>query len=151
RMEFRRAGASPGAAPDVPPAPSVLEEPAVAAPEARSPETRQPAAARGPVDASSGVAAATVLIAKAVEAQATDLFLSNVADARMRVGDVLLELEGTIAAEETLIELAALDEHQRARLDQHGSVDVAFDVGGARVRVNLFRHRRGLAAAVRPI
>jgi len=113
-----------------------------------------PAPALSPARPRANVAAGGVvaeLVQQALDAQATDLFLSTAADARMRVGMELRELARTRLDDATLLEFASLDEAQRARLDAHGSVDLGLHVGGAKVRVNLFRHLGGLAAAVRPL
>src|SRR5581483_3948873 len=96
-------------------------------------------------------AAAMRLIEQAVAADATDLFLSTAADARMRVGMELHEIPASRLGEDDVLELTGLDGERRAQLDEHGSVDLALEVGATRIRANVFRHRGGLAVAVRPI
>src|SRR5690606_32281094 len=91
------------------------------------------------------------LVTRAVVAEATDLFVSSATDARMRVSGALHELPASRFDEASLLALFALDDAQRARLDAHGSVDIGLHVEGHKLRVNVFRHRGGLAAAIRPL
>lgn len=91
------------------------------------------------------------LIRRALDADATDLFVSTSSDARMRVGMELREIPGSRLDESTLLELVALDDAHHARLEKHGSVDLGLHFGDVKLRVNLFRHLGGLAAAVRPL
>jgi twitching motility protein PilT len=104
---------------------------------------------RAGIDPGDGTVAA--LIRRALEAEATDLFLSTSSDARMRVGMELHELAGTQLDESLLLALLPPDDARHARLDQHGSVDLGLRFGDVKLRVNLFRHLGGLAAAVRPL
>jgi twitching motility protein PilT len=106
-----------------------------------------PPAARG----AAGEGVVVDLIRQALDAAATDLFLSTAADARMRVGMELRELPRTRLDAEALLSFASLDGAQQARLETHGSIDLGLHVDTAKVRVNLFRHLGGLAAAVRPL
>jgi twitching motility protein PilT len=91
------------------------------------------------------------LIEHAIAAEATDLFVSTATDARMRVAGELHELPHSRFDGETLLALVGLDDARRERLEAHGSVDVGLRVHEQKLRVNLFRHRRGLAAAIRPL
>lgn len=95
--------------------------------------------------------AAAELVRRALAADATDLFLSTSADARMRVGMELREIPDSRLDEADLLALAQLDETHAARLERHGSVDLGLRFAGVKLRVNLFRHLNGLAAAVRPL
>jgi twitching motility protein PilT len=96
-----------------------------------------------------GVIAA--LIRGALDVEATDLFLSTSTDARMRVGMELRDVPGSRLDEGTLLGLISLDDAHHARLEKHGSVDLGLHFGDVKLRVNLFRHLGGLAAAVRPL
>jgi len=98
-----------------------------------------------------GVQMAEQLVARAFAADATDLFISSAADARLRVAGVLHELAGTRCAPQTILALAHLDEAQCRQLEGHGSVDVSLVLSGGRVRANVFRHHGGLSAAIRPV
>jgi twitching motility protein PilT len=122
---------------------------------ASSPERSASAVAARPVTSSRAVAATDGIVAEliqqALDADATDLFVSTAADARLRVGMELRELPRSRVDADTLLAFASLDGPQRVRLDEHGSVDLGLHVAGAKVRVNLFRHLGGLAAAVRPL
>jgi len=91
------------------------------------------------------------LVARALEVEATDLFLSTAADARMRVDRDVEEIPGTRCTAEGIFSLLRIDEAQRAVLESHGSVDLGLDLGVGRVRANVFRHREGIAAVLRPI
>ena len=91
------------------------------------------------------------LVERALKLEAIDLFLSTGADARMRIEHSLEEIPGTRCSAEEILALVNLDEEQRARVEAHGSVDLALDFDAGRVRVNVFRHQEGLAAVLRPI
>jgi len=95
--------------------------------------------------------AIAALIRRALDADATDLFLSTSADARMRVGMELRGIPGSCLDEDTLLGLIALDDAHLAKLEKHGSVDLGLHFGEVKLRVNLFHHLGGLAAAVRPL
>jgi len=136
RIQFRRAGAAD--APGAPAAAAAAAATVAAASRARTRTTTPD----GDV---------AQLIQRALEVEATDLFLSTAADARMRVGMELSEVPRSRVDEAALLELAGLDAEQRKRLDEHGSVDLGLHAGETKLRVNLFRHLGGLAAAVRPI
>ena len=88
---------------------------------------------------------------------ASDLILSSGASARMRVGGVLQELPGAALSDDDILALfaSAMNEPARERLDTHGSVDLAIEMGvagiPARFRVNIFKQQRGVVAALRPI
>jgi twitching motility protein PilT len=145
RMDFRRAGAaSSPTVPSDPSTPGAADQMSATTGLAASP-ARRPAAAsleRGSVSR---------LIREALDAEATDVFLSTSNDTRIRVDTELRTLPGSRLAEGDLLELADLDDARRARLEEHGSVDFGLRVGEEKLRVNLFRHRGGLAAALRPL
>jgi len=112
--------------------------------------TARAEAPRGPAEVpADGPLAA--LIERALAAEATDLFLSTAADARLRVGMELRELPGSRVGESDLLALARLDDAHLERLEKHGSIDLGLRFGSAKLRVNLFRHLGGLAAAIRPL
>jgi twitching motility protein PilT len=96
-------------------------------------------------------AALEALVARAIEREAMDLFLSTAADARMRIQRDLEVIPGTRCTEEEITALLRLDERELTVLRQAGSVDLALDMGIGRVRANCFRHQQGLGAVLRPI
>ena len=98
-----------------------------------------------------GASALGALVARAIEAEAIDLFLSTGSDARLRTSRELESLPNTRCSREQILELAALDDEQTGRLMTHGSVDFSLSLTAGRVRVNVFQHADGLAAVVRPI
>ncbi|MEW6270893.1 MAG: PilT/PilU family type 4a pilus ATPase [Thermodesulfobacteriota bacterium] len=138
RMCFRRADAAAPAAADATAATS-------------GPATAAPATAAAPRGEPAATGHLAELIGRAIAAEATDLFVSTASDARMRVSGELHELPESRFAEDALLALIGLDDAHRARLDAHGSVDVGLRVHDQKLRVNLFRHRFGLAAAIRPL
>lgn len=96
-------------------------------------------------------AALQALVTQALEREATDLFLSTAADARMRVQRDLVELPGTQCSAEAIFALLHVDERQRTVLAEHGSVDLALALPAGRARVNVFQHQHGIGAVIRPI
>jgi twitching motility protein PilT len=142
RLEFERSDGATRTA-DTGRSP-VASEPSASMPVEPTPDARE-------VDVAEAGGVAARIVADAVATEATDVFLSTSADARVRVGGELREIAGSRLDEATLLAIAHLDADARARLDGHGSVDTALRVGGVRVRMNLFRHRGGLAAVLRPI
>jgi twitching motility protein PilT len=83
--------------------------------------------------------------------RASDLILSTGQLPRMRVGGDLVEIAGAPIGEHDLRSLVRLDAAHERQLAEQGSVDLALEINGARFRVNVFRQRAGLAAALRPI
>jgi twitching motility protein PilT len=69
----------------------------------------------------------------------------------MRLGGDLSPLGDNPSTDDDILSL--LDAPRRAELDRHGSADTALDLGpdAPRFRVNVFRQRAGLAAALRPV
>jgi twitching motility protein PilT len=145
RMEFRRAGSTSPSGARSDPVAAGADETSTATSADASPTPRRHAAAL----LEGGEIAR--LIREALDAEATDLFVSTSNDARIRVDTELRTLPGSRLAEGDLLELADLDDARRARLEEHGSVDFGVRVGEEKLRVNLFRHRGGLAAALRPL
>ena len=139
----REASGSPAPAASAPGAAALADADPAAAP--RRPYTQ----ARPGIAPGEGAIAA--LIRRALDADATDLFLSTSSDARMRVGMELRDVPGSRLDEGTLLGLISLDDAHHARLEKHGSVDLGLHFGDVKLRVNLFRHLGGLAAAVRPL
>jgi twitching motility protein PilT len=134
-LEFRRAGA--GAPP--------------AAGETRAPDSLAAGTATAGPSEGSRAAALEALVARAIEREAMDLFLSTAADARMRIQRDLEIVPGTRCTEAEIVAFLHLDERQLDVLREAGSVDLALDMGVGRVRVNVFQHQQGLGAAIRPI
>jgi twitching motility protein PilT len=138
RLSFRPIAAPPARRLEV--VPAAASDRAEPTPRATGPESKDLLAALQRVDDERG----------------TDLILSTGCPGRMRVGGELIELDDATCTEPELLAFlgdAVTDEAMRA-LDATGSVDLALDFrasGGLRYRVNLFRQRRGLAAALRPI
>jgi twitching motility protein PilT len=145
RMEFRRAGAATSAIARSDPGSARADETSAATVADASPAPRRHATAT----LEDGSVAR--LIREALGAEATDLFVSTSNDARIRVDMELRTVPASRVAEGDLLELADLDAARRARLEEHGSVDFGVRVGEEKLRVNLFRHRGGLAAALRPL
>ncbi|HEU5056558.1 MAG TPA: PilT/PilU family type 4a pilus ATPase, partial [Kofleriaceae bacterium] len=130
------------------PAVTLRSAPAPAArKEARAPAPPPPTPPAGSEVSPSGSLA--LLLDAAVAREASDLFLSSDQRcARARVDGELVELDGSGPG--ALAELADLiDARARASLDATGSVDLALEWQGQRLRVNVFRHGGGLAAAAR--
>ena len=93
--------------------------------------------------------ALAALLAAASAREASDVFLSTSGDsARARIDGELVELDDSASA--ALAELGELlDPRARASLHETGSADLALEWQHRRLRVNLFRHGGGLAAAAR--
>jgi twitching motility protein PilT len=153
RLTFSRAGAEPGTqararAPEA----AVPEPVADAEPEWIGADASEPGSAPADVDP-----LLLALLADLERGHASDLLLSSGIAPRLRTGGALRALDGPVPDDAAILALLApaLDVRSRERLAAHGSVDVALDLpggaGGQRFRVNLFRHARGLAAALRPI
>ncbi len=92
-----------------------------------------------------------VLWERAIAEEAIDLFLSTSAPARLRVGRELREVPGTRCAAGALFSFLGLDTEQQTAFERSGNLDLAIEIDGERARVNVFRHRDGVAAALRPI
>jgi len=112
-------------------------------------------AATGQAMPSSQATADTASVARLIElamgADASDLLISSGTDARMKVGRELRPIADSACDVSAILTYFALDERQRDRFAAGRSVDVARDVEGGRIRANLFRHRDGIAVAIRPI
>jgi len=137
-----------------PDARKVARAPAPVAPASPSPSPPPAApAADPPAPASDGTVspggALAALLAVSSAREASDVFLSTSGDsARARIDGELVELDGS--ASDALAELdELLDPRARASLDETGSADLALEWQARRLRVNLFRHGGGLAAAAR--
>ena len=160
-IRFRRADAPGDAPPDARDVPAADEPSAPALPPATAAANpvADPGSAPSPrrihAQPRPGIAptsgAIADLIRRALDADATDLFVSTSSDARMRVGMELRGIPGSRLDESSLLELVTLDDAHHARLEKHGSVDLGLHFGDVKLRVNLFRHLGGLAAAVRPL
>jgi twitching motility protein PilT len=85
---------------------------------------------------------------------ASDIFLSSRKPPHIRRNGQITRLDASPPAEAQIMELLP-DEAARKELEQHGSTDFAanweFPDGPRRLRLNVFRHLDGLAAALRPI
>jgi twitching motility protein PilT len=122
------------------------------APSVGAPSPRPAAGTQSGTDEGRGdLSLIEALVRDAVAREASDLFLSTATDARMRIGVELEEITGTRVPSEAILALAPLGPSHREHLERHGSVDLALELGGARVRANVFRHNAGLAVAIRPI
>jgi twitching motility protein PilT len=159
-IRFRRAdaagaGPAPAGVPGAPPAPLSMPAPAPTPGDGALAGDAPPTPRRAYAQPRPGVAPTdgpiADLVRRALDADATDLFVSTSADARMRVGMELREIPGSRLDEGSLLELVTLDDAHHARLEKHGSVDLGLHFGDVKLRVNLFRHLGGLAAAVRPL
>ena len=109
-----------------------------------------------PVAADAGLAA---LLARAAAQGASDVVLSAGAPPAMRLRGAWSALStASLSSEQLLAFFEPLLGSRRPLFDRTGSVDLAVsipspdgDEPGVRLRVNLFRHANGVAAAVRPI
>jgi twitching motility protein PilT len=91
------------------------------------------------------------LLARALELEATDLFLSTSADARVRAAGRLEEMAGTRCTRDAILSVLGVDAPGLEQLAREGSVDLGVTLAGGRVRANVFLHKGGVAAAIRPI
>ena len=109
-----------------------------------------------PVAADAGLAA---LLARAAAQGASDVVLSAGAPPAMRLRGAWSALStASLSSEQLMAFFEPLLGSRRPLFDRTGSVDLAVTVPspdgddpGVRLRVNLFRHANGVAAAVRPI
>jgi twitching motility protein PilT len=94
------------------------------------------------------------ILAQAVDAGASDVFLSSGKAPRMRLHGTIQALDPSITTESHILGLVPA-EAGHEELDRTGSVDFgsSWPLSGRkrRLRVNVFRHAGGLAAAIRPI
>ena len=85
---------------------------------------------------------------------ASDLFLSSGKPPRIRRNGLISTLDAAVPSRQQILGLLP-DEGARLKLKQSGSVDFAvrweMPDGPRRIRVNVFRHLEGVAAALRPI
>jgi twitching motility protein PilT len=95
------------------------------------------------------------LLRQAVNAGASDLHLTVAMPPMLRVNGSLMPVAGTeplnpVETQDLVLEM--LSETQRARLERSGEIDFSYGVQGlARFRVNAFRQRGSLGAAIRII
>jgi twitching motility protein PilT len=94
------------------------------------------------------------LLEQALVLNATDLFLSSGKAPRLRKNGLISALGADPPTETQILGLLP-DEESRLTLERTGSVDFAvrweLPDGPRRLRINVFRHLDGLAAAIRPI
>ena len=94
------------------------------------------------------------VVAQALEAGASDIFLSTAKPAQMRLDGTITSLETVITDDAQILQLIPR-EISRHELDTSGNADFAVEwiVSGRshRFRINVFHHTHGLAAALRPI
>lgn len=94
------------------------------------------------------------LLDQALLQNASDLFLSSGKPPRMRRNGLIVSLDAPAPSRQQILELLP-DEAARRELEQSGSVDFAarweLPDGPRRIRINVFRHLDGVAAALRPI
>lgn len=144
------------------------QEPQGHAPAPRTRESRRPAA--GPIPAvddherpSVGRAGTPSLqpdpvlcatMEQALLAEASDLFLSSGKRAQVRLNGVINSLGTTVTSDAQILGLIPNEACER-ELEGRGSIDfgATWNLSGERhrFRINLFRHSRGLAAALRPV
>ncbi len=90
----------------------------------------------------------------ALSQNASDIFLSSGKPPRMRRSGSIVPLDARPPSSSQILALLP-DDTARERLERGGSVDFAarweFSGGPRRLRLNLFRHLDGVAAALRPI
>lgn len=94
------------------------------------------------------------LLDQALLQNASDLFLSSGKPPRMRRNGIIVSLNAGAPSRQQILGLLP-DEAATRELEQSGSVDFAvrweLPDGPRRVRINVFRHLDGIAAALRPI
>jgi len=94
------------------------------------------------------------LLDQALLQNASDLFLSSGKPPRIRRNGLITALDAEAPSRQQILGLLP-DEAARRELEQAGSVDFAvrweMPDGPRRIRVNVFRHLDGVAAALRPI
>lgn len=94
------------------------------------------------------------IIDQALARNASDIFLSSGKPPRVRVNGKITALDAGSPSHGQILDLLP-DAAVREKLERGGSVDFAacweFPGGPRRIRLNVFRHQDGLAAALRPI
>lgn len=94
------------------------------------------------------------LLDQALLQNASDLFLSSGKPPRMRWNGVIVSLDAGAPSRQQILGLLP-DEAARQELEKSGNVDFAarweLPDGPRRIRINVFRHLDGVAAALRPI
>ncbi len=94
------------------------------------------------------------LLDQALLQNASDLFLSSGKPPRIRRNGIIAPLESRAPSRGQILGLVP-DERARCELERTGSVDFAvrweLPDGPRRIRINVFRHLDGVAAALRPI
>jgi twitching motility protein PilT len=121
----------------------------------------QPAPAPAPMDAGGGGPSPTrpdpelvALLDQALLHNASDLFLSSGKPPRIRRNGLIGSLDAGAPSRAQILGLLP-DAEARRGLEQSGSVDFAarweLPGGPRRIRINVFRHLDGVAAALRPI
>jgi len=94
------------------------------------------------------------ILHQALMRNASDLFLSSGKQPRIRQNGVICPLDTHAPGERQILEMLP-DEDARRELERSGSVDFAarweMPDGPRRIRINIFRHLDGVAAALRPI
>ena len=144
RIEIHAAGAMPPAAEEDDPLTKAVAD------FAKSQESAIP---KTPPPARSGPDL-LALIDQAASLDASDLFLSSGKHPRVRRNGVLSFLDADPPDAAKILELIP-DEASRREFDESGSVDFGarweLSEGSRRFRINVFRHRDGVAAALRPI
>ena len=94
------------------------------------------------------------LLEQALLQNASDLFLSSGKPPRIRRNGLICSLNAAIPSRTQILGLVP-DEAARGELERSGSVDFAvrweLPDGPRRLRINVFRHLDGVAAALRPI
>ena len=91
---------------------------------------------------------------QALQADASDIFLSSGKPPQLRRVGIIASLESAPTTDDQILQLIPREDYTR-KLEQSGSVDFGIrwklSEGSRRFRINVFRHSRGLAAAIRPI
>ena len=94
------------------------------------------------------------LLDQALLQNASDLFLSSGKPPRMRRNGLIVSIDAGAPSRRQILSMVP-DEAARGELERAGSVDFAvrweMPDGPRRIRINVFRHLDGVAAALRPI
>lgn len=145
RIEVHAAGAMPAA---------VEEDDPLAKAVADFAKSHEPVIPKSPPPSVRSGPDLLALIDQAAALDASDLFLSAGKRPRVRRNGVLSFLDADPPDAAKILELIP-DEESRHEFEKTGSVDFAarweLSGGSRRFRINVFRHRDGVAAALRPI
>jgi twitching motility protein PilT len=156
QMEKKQAAAAAQSAPAAaaPAAAAPIAAPAPSASPAPAPRPSRPAApAAAPLAPLSGPLSLESILARAMEARASDVHIHSGAPAQLRINGYFKDLKlGTLdaATAESLL-FAALTDDQRKAVREHQDLDFAIQLPMGRFRANIYKQQRGWDGVFRPI